>query len=263
MLALASVHFAQAQLPTSVDIRLEHDQQANQLKVSLRSNDAPFGEVLSNLLFTVRWPESSAATLGPGSSAWCPPPNSAFLCTPTAAIAPGNGYRYRTWNSIGLAQLSATVDDGGCEQNLPADEWVQVFTINVSNDPGTTVFEIANDQYASENNRLFYLSLNGQDLTGSIFTLSTGLAAGHAEPAADALVISPNPASDRVVINLPGHVRSPWVATVLDASGRAVLQLSGTENTGQMDISRLQSGRYLLQLGAGDWSGKAPFIVTR
>ena len=162
-----------------------------------------------------------------------------------------------------MALLSAIADDGGCEQTLPADDWVQVLTINVSIDPGATVFEIADDQYANENNRGYYLSLNGQDLTGSIFTFSTGLAAGPAEPAADALVISPNPASDRVMINLPGHVRSPWVAMVLDASGRAVLQLSGTAKAGQMDISRLQSGRYLLQLDAGDWSGKAPLIVTR
>lgn len=261
--ALVSVHFAQAQLPTSVDISMEHDQQANQLKISLRANDAPFGEVLSNLVFTVRWPASSPATLGAGSSAWCPPPSSAFLCSPTATITPGNGFKYRTWNSIGLALLSDLVDDGGCEQTLPADDWVQVLLINITNDPGSTAFDIADDQYANENNRGYYLSLNGQARTGSIYSFSTGTAPATVEGEAEAWAIHPNPASDRVLIALPGHVQAPWKATVLDASGRIALQASGMALGGPLDVSGLACGRYLLQLSASDWTGRTPLIVAR
>ena len=167
--AVLSPFAAQAQLPV-VDIDLVPGPTANQLDVRLRANGASFDEIISNLVFTVRWPDSSPATLSLGSSPWCTS-NQAFPLGPSAQQTPGNGFKYRTWTTVGQAQIGDLIDDGGCEESLPANTWVTVWRINVSNNTGCTAFNIVNDTWTLANNRNFFVSLNGQQvppLTGTI-----------------------------------------------------------------------------------------------
>ncbi|HRH37029.1 MAG TPA: hypothetical protein PK760_01710, partial [Flavobacteriales bacterium] len=55
--------------PTSVDICMA--QEPGMLRVSIRANDFDFGQVLSGLVFTIRWNESSTSSLGAGTNPWC------------------------------------------------------------------------------------------------------------------------------------------------------------------------------------------------
>ncbi|MEO8589516.1 MAG: hypothetical protein ABI432_09120, partial [Flavobacteriales bacterium] len=172
-----------AQLPTTVDIDLVQGVGANELDVMLRANGNSFNQVISNLLFTVRWVDTSPATLGLGSTGtWCPLPNSAFSPGPSTMVTTG-GFKYRTYSSIGLQQIGIPQDpDGGCGasgQTLTANTWVKVFTITVSGNTGCTDFNIVNDAYTGANNRNYFISLNGQQvppLTGTI--QPTGVAIG-------------------------------------------------------------------------------------
>ena len=69
ILSLLTMAPALAQ-PTSVDIDLVQGASANQLDVRLRANTTSFNEVISNLVFTIRYVDTSPATLGVGSSGW-------------------------------------------------------------------------------------------------------------------------------------------------------------------------------------------------
>ncbi|HRH39384.1 MAG TPA: hypothetical protein PK760_13620, partial [Flavobacteriales bacterium] len=121
-------------------------------------------------MFTVRYVDTSPATLGVGSSVWCPAPTVAFQPSPSALVTTG-GFKYRTYTSVGTAQIGDIQDNGGCGDAgaiLPADTWTTVFTINVSNNTGCTAFQITNDSYTAANNRNYFCSLGGTGLTGTI-----------------------------------------------------------------------------------------------
>ncbi len=149
---------AQAQT-TSVDIDLASGADPEQMEVRLRFNDAGFGEVFSGLVFTIRWPETSAVQL-PLGTPFCV--GAAFPIGASPAVVNG-GYRYRTWNMEALAQLQADPDlDGGCGFVFPAGEWVTILTITPVNNTVCTEFQIVNDGFTGANNRDFYVSLNGQ-----------------------------------------------------------------------------------------------------
>lgn len=253
---LGSMAFAQFPL---VDISLEHDQANDQLKISLRANDFDFGDIVSNMVFTVRWPDSSPATLGFGSSDWCPSPTTALPLAPSAMVTPGNGFKYRTWNAIGLAALSEIQDNGGCGQTLLSDTWTHVFTIAVNNDPGGTVFTIAEDQYAVDNNRTFYVSLNGQPSTGGVYTFSTQVEP-VARPGQRVLSIRPNPTTGLLILDSGPDAPVIMEAEVLDSSGRVVKRW-GALPSRTLDLRGLQVGAYRVRVLAGDEVFVEPFVI--
>ncbi|MBL0127516.1 MAG: T9SS type A sorting domain-containing protein [Flavobacteriales bacterium] len=248
-----------------VDISVQHDEGAGMLHVSLRANDYDFAQLISNLVFTIRWQESSAATLSFGSSAWCPAPNQALPLSPSAMVVPGNGYRYRTYNAIGFTMLGDLVDDGGCEQSLLADTWIQVYSIPINNDPGGTTYEIADDQFTHDDNRAFFISLNGQgsnnEYTGSIFTIPTAVVE---EPLpAPALLLMPNPTDGPVRMSLPAGTVGPVDVEVLDAAGRITMRRVIYNNSPTIDLSDLESGNYLIRVFLADEVVTTPVVVQR
>lgn len=231
-----------------VDISLQHDQLNAQLRVHLRANDQDFGQVISNIVFTVRWPEASPATLGLGASAWCPPPNQALNIGPSATAVPGNGFRYRTYSSIGLAQIAALQDDAGCGQSLMANEWAHVLTIPVNADPGGTVFDIADDDFSLQDNRNFYVSLNGVPSTGAIFTY-TANAVEQDDTMLEQRVIAPNPAAAGSMITILGAGRDgSWSAQLLDASGRVIRSWQGAQWPVRLSTMDQAPGIYAVRL---------------
>lgn len=262
--AVAASGATYAQLPTGVDITLEHDAGNQQLLVKLRANDYSFDQLLSSCVFTVRWPDSSPATLGLGSSAWCPAPSVAFPVAPSSTQTPGTGYKYRTWTSVGLTLLGDLFDDGGCEQSLPADEWVTVYQIPISNDPGGTSFEIADDQWTSDNNRSYFISLAGISMTPPGVIITGPTAAGVPSPSVTpTLTLHPNPASDLVLAQFPSDKPTNLNGSITDTAGRIVLTLSNLKPGSPIDVSGLPSGAYHMTLSAVDRSLGAPLIIAR
>lgn len=253
----------QAQPFPIVDISMQHDAGAGQLNISLRANGLDFSQLVSNLVFTVRWEESSLATLGFGSSAWCPAPNQALPIAPSAMETPGNGYRYRTYNAIGFTMLGDLIDDGGCEQSLLADTWTVVYTIPINNDPGGTSYEIATDQFATDDNRLYYISLNGSNQTGAVFTFSTALETDAALGSPAILSVLPNPASGPVTVNLPIEPSGTCQAELVDATGRIARSWSILSRSSLVNTEGLRPGVYVVRVRDGSGSYAAPLVIER
>ncbi|MFZ1694918.1 MAG: T9SS type A sorting domain-containing protein [Flavobacteriales bacterium] len=250
----------QAQLPSSVDISLEHDAGNQALLVSLRANDNPFDGVVS-LVFTIRWPESSAATLGIGSSPWCPAPSVAFPVAPTSMVTPGTGYKYRTWTVVGLALLGAIEDDGGCEQSLLADEWTVVYSIPINNDPGGTAFEVSEDAWTEDNNRSYFISGAGVNVTGAVISGSTESTVIEAS-GGSTLVLQPNPAANDLMVSGSG-MNGAWRTEVLDAAGRVALGASGAQWPIRLDVSTLPNGAYTLVVSGSQSIHTTPLLIAR
>ena len=144
--------------PNSVDIDLVPAADPEQMEVRLRFNGDDFGEVFSGLVFTIRWEEASPALL-PLGTPFCV--GAAFPINASAHVV-SSGYRYRTWNMEGMAQLQADPDlDGGCGFSFPEGEWVTILTLAPIGNDGCTEFQIVNDTFTEANNRNFYVSLNG------------------------------------------------------------------------------------------------------
>ncbi|MBS1568105.1 MAG: hypothetical protein JST45_01565 [Bacteroidetes bacterium] len=145
-----------------MDIRLVQGTTADQLKVQLMIHStAPFGGILSAVTVTIRYDASSGASLGAGSSfctAW-----SSFTPSPTTV---NNGIAYRTYNGFGVNRLEDAAFDGGCDTVLTPEQWFTITTIPVSGN--CTAFTLGNDGWTAQNNRNYYLSMGGFDLTGQV-----------------------------------------------------------------------------------------------
>lgn len=143
-----------------VDITLAENG-AGQLEVRLRPN-GPFNELVSSLTFTLRWQEQE----GPAFTSVDPVfPQSEFIPLASSAIVSGgNGYLYRTYNAVALVAMYEY------DQNWEGGVEYPVCTLEVLQ-PGVEI-ELVDDDFTAANNRNFYVSLNGNPSTGSIFESS-------------------------------------------------------------------------------------------
>lgn len=155
-----------AQLPTSIDLDLVDNASADSLEVRLRSNGASFNEIVTGLTFTIQWPSSSTATLGPRTMP-------CFDGIPLGATpqSTDGDYHYVTYNAFSVSWLS----DACPTETWPADQWITLMRVKVNGLDGCLAFNVVNDAWTAANNRDFFVSLNGIDRTGIL------------EPTADSL----------------------------------------------------------------------------
>lgn len=89
-----------------------------------------------------------------------------------------------------------------------------------------------------------------------VLNITENLPTAVTELAGDAFTISPNPATDRIILT-GTRIGERLAVIVLDGAGRVVQQMTTTN--GQIDVSGLASGSYVLQLVARDASWKQRF----
>lgn len=165
ILAAAMLPVTQAQtdvIPSSVDMRLVQGDSTDQLLLQLKIHSTDnFGGVLSAITVTIRYDPTSGASLGPSTSFcdfWSP-----FPPSPPALNA---GVAYCTFNGFGFNRLENSAANGGCATALVPEQWFTVTTILVVG--SCTAFTLGNDAWTGANNRDYYLSMNGNDVTGAI-----------------------------------------------------------------------------------------------
>ncbi|MBV6403704.1 MAG: T9SS type A sorting domain-containing protein [Flavobacteriales bacterium] len=239
--ALLLSSLSMAQLPM-VDITLV-DNGAGELEVRVRP-DADFDEFFSSIVFTIRWDAASGANLD--QIAQVPPVSMYMPIIKSGPEVDAGGYRYQIFAGFGTNALNTF------GQSWTAGTEVTLMTIPAIN--GTSLFEIVNDSWTGDinNNGDYYVSLNGQDRTGVIYQLNTGVRVEGALSAR--LAVHPNPANGAVVLDLsvPADVKDA-VLEWTDGSGRAVRseRITGRGAVRMtVDTSRLERGTYLLRLNA-------------
>lgn len=151
---LASTSNAQEPM---VDITMA-DNGNQQLEIRVRP-DGPFNGVVSNLTFTIRWPEAAGVALDTAQALF--PAGDYMYPAATQPVSGGNGYMYRTFNAVGLVTMAEFGHAWVADLEYP------ICTIDMLV-PGTECI-LGNDAWTAANNRDFYCSLGGIPVTGDLF----------------------------------------------------------------------------------------------
>ena len=227
-----------AQLPV-VDITSQEPGDGY-VEVRLRP-DGFFNGVLSSVVFTLRWEASAEVSLG---EVLQQSPQSEYCAIARSGPEQMNGaYRYQIFVGFGTVPFTSlgTNWQGGQEVAL----------CRIPIEGGSGFFELADDAWADANNGLFYVSLNGDDRTGGIYSISTSIATGPEEGPWVRLV--PNPAGDRTRLVFHTDIAlSAMGLRMFDASGRVVWSDHRPVSTGTqertIDLRTLSSGIYVLEI---------------
>lgn len=254
MLVLGTGLRAQAQLPI-VDITLA-PLESGSVQVRLRP-DGNFSGLVSSLVFTVRWLDADGASLGGVSQV---SPANFFMPFSKSGPEQVDGiYRYQVFAGFSLVTL----------EDLET-AWVgaeEVIIGEVAVNGGPSLFEIVNDDWTGDinNNGDYYISLNGQDRTGEIYTFSTGGVSGGLEQGG--LSILPNPAfgSTTLTMDLSDQVGSVDLR-LLDPAGRVVWSVQRSAGPGRivenLDLQGFAAGAYLLHVRLPQAQFSRRLIVT-
>lgn len=250
LLALFAMGGLRAQLPT-VDITLVQTVEGP-VEVRIRP-DGPFDGLMSSIVFTVRWADGQANL---GTVQQFSPVN--FYCgvTKSGPEQVSNGFRYQVFAGFGFVPLYdvPTAWTGG--------EEIVLCRINVIN--GTSAFNIVDDDWTNDinNNGNYFISLNGQDRTGEIYTIST--AAEEVLASSGEVIMAPVPADRMLSITMPGEHAGPVDLRVTDAAGRMVRQeklvVQGDVPV-TVDVSALPAGAYVLHLLSAAGSNAQRIVV--
>ena len=169
LVALADHGYAQSSV--SIGLYKAPAPLLNTLEVRVRPNGGAVTGVVSALTFTIRWNENSGASLGTSNQNIngniCPLVRVQLLPDPAGTLAFG-GSRYLTYNAFGTSTLSSCTFQPG--YNWPADQETVIMRIPVNPGASCARFNIVNDAFTGNENRDYFISVGGDDLTGTILS---------------------------------------------------------------------------------------------
>jgi len=240
-----SASFAQQ----SVDVGLFRN--GNELEVRLRPQ-SDFDGVVSNVVFSIRWNRSSGITLG---AILQPGPEGVYIPLQRSDLVREDGpFDYQIFAGFGMQPISTTSQGA----------WRAGMEYVIARIPfnGNTDYSIVTDTWTKklENNGDFYISLGGQDLTGTIYK--------SLEAVADQMPfsISPNPNLGQFTITMPMQPGEDVLWEVLNNAGQVVL--SERPNAGDqgyrrdMDLRGEGAGVYHLRISRNGSSETHQIVVN-
>lgn len=229
---------SKAQLPV-VDITLVQ-LQPDRYEVRLRP-DATFNGFFSSLVFTLRWSSGSSATL----AEFVPTADMediGIFPTISGELNVVGPYNYAVFAAFGNSTLASQ------GQAWTAGQEVVLGTVQVID--GTASLELINDDWTAPNNADFFVSLNGLEQTGLIYSTSTSL--DEASLATDQWEVSCLSGSHPVQFAISSKSTSDVTYAILDAAGRMVDQGRTTLASGRNELTMRSvgpaSGAYTIRI---------------
>ncbi|MBL7950685.1 MAG: hypothetical protein JNM62_03095 [Flavobacteriales bacterium] len=238
LLSLAAISQLKAQLPL-VDIGMAQLEDGR-LEVRLRADD-DFSGIFSALVFTVRYPEASAATLVDftpiGGNQF-----SGIYPDLSGNVQYSGGYAYATYAGFGFATTNPAWTAG---QEMVLGHFA------VNGGPGA--FVLIEDTWTAAHNGDYYVSLNGTESTGIIYGITTSIPV-HDATTELSFVHDQVGGMGFLTIEHEHGGRIFW--ELLDATGRVVGTWSGATSAGRMQLPvrapLTASGIYRLRVGLND-----------
>jgi hypothetical protein len=191
------------------------------LELRMRPNGNTVDSLVSGLTFAIRWETASGLSFGTidqtnGGTEFC-----AVLGIPleAEAIVEDGIYSYLTINGFGSAFLKDCVTQPG--YNWPADQETTIMRLPLSPGSGCANVQIVNDAFTNATNRDYFISINGLERTGTVFSpaVSPGTCAWYSQ--------SSGAASDPIWSTSP--VGTPGAAN-FNAGSDVVVQSGHTVN---------------------------------
>jgi hypothetical protein len=196
--------------------------------------------LLDATLFTIKWNAADGANLGAITQ---PLPADEYIgISKSGGEQNDMGDRYQVFAGFGFTPLSSVPFSW-----TAGNEYV-LMTIPVLN--GTSTFELVNNSWTAANNADYYVSLNGQDRTGVLYQINTGITMGDAS--LSGLDVQPNPSEGQVAMSFQVAAPQEVRIEVLNSVGQVVLNerlpsFAGAYR-GTLDLSPYGSGVYMLNL---------------
>ncbi|MBX2980747.1 MAG: T9SS type A sorting domain-containing protein [Flavobacteriales bacterium] len=231
--ALALSLGAQAQLPI-VDIALVPNA-SNQLEVIIRP-DAEFDGFFAAVVFTIRWQDSDGANLG--SIIQDPDVQDYMNVNKSGPEQVSGPHRYQVFSGFGGSPLF------DIQESWSPGEEIVLCKVNILN--GSSFFSLSDDAFTTSLNGNFFVSLNGQNRTGEIYSFTTSVAE---EDLAAGAWVGPNPTPGPVDLVLASD--GPSRVEIFDGAGRLVKTEQFTAVAGErhaMDLAPLMNGTYVLRI---------------
>lgn len=222
-----------AQSPVDIGLHINN----GQLEVHMRPS-ADFDGILSSTVFTLRWENNANVELGePAQPAG---PATYIPIAPSGAVRDGGTFKYMVFAGFGFEPIRTTGSawEGGKEYT--------VLTIPFS---GDAVVELVNDNWTNEvtNNADYYVSLGGQDATGTIYQKSVA-----GTELDGAVTILPNPNDGQFMFSFMVATPSDIQVDVVNTLGQSIFTDTqrGFEGTyrKEMDIRTQSNGIYYLKI---------------
>ncbi len=192
-------------------------------------SEQDFGGVVSAMSFTIQWMAVDSQYLG-ARVLTCP----SGLPISATATDSGDVYMQKTYNGFGTSLL----DDEGCPWTACTEHVIMYLPVGYAVDP--SAFELASG--------LFFVSLNGQQAIGSIYTvpcLSTAMNSAPIKDRRELLTLFPNPATDLLNISWPHGLPLLTTLDLIAVDGRIVRSPIGSNGT--VDIRSLPPGLYAIR----------------
>lgn len=226
----------------------------DQVEIRLRP-DAAFDGYFSSLVFTVRWTNADGANLG--NIQQDVSVVQYISITKSGAEQVSGPYRYQVFTGFGTGVMSSVG-----ESWAPMEE-VVVCRLNIIN--GSSVFVLSDDPHTVSMNGEFYVSLNGQDRTGEIYTFTTTLA--ESDPGLSGPSVLPNPTNGLLTVDWSEAGDGPVRMELFDATGRLVWNKVVSPDQGSMrsriDMSSMANGLFFLKLSNSTGSTTQRIVLGR
>lgn len=225
-----------AQLPM-VDITMV-PVSAQQYQVRLRPSEN-FNGFFSSLVFTIRWSNSSPLTL----AEFVPVSSMVALGIYPALsgeVVQSGGFSYAPHVAFGASSLSAQ------GQSWTPGQEVVLGTIQIQS--GSGVLEVVNDPWTAQNNADYFVSLNGVNRTGVIYSTSTGVSGPDTSPTQGYLHVQ----DGRINLVVSSVTSNSGTYELLDVTGRTVaqggIQLAEGRSEHVLEHPSLSQGHYSVVL---------------
>ncbi len=222
----------------------------DQVEVFIRP-DAFFDGYFAAIVFTIRWFDDDGATLG--SIEQDPTIQSYMNVNKSGPELVDGLFRYQVFAGFGAQTLSDLA------QNWSPSEEIILCSVNINNGP--SLFSISDDAFTAGQNGTFYISLNGSDQTGVIYSFTTSTPTTPAIPTA---WLGPNPTDGLIWLTLPEDGTAQ--VEILDAAGRllATQLFNATANApNTVDLSDRANGMYVMRVIQGDLVREERVLLAR
>lgn len=225
-LLISQLSYSQ-QIPDRVNIG--YGLNGEKLEIFLEPN-YEFSGVFSSIVFSVK----SEGTLGRFSIS--PEVSDYISISQSGEPYYGGGVEYRTFAGFGFIQIQDVADI------WKSDDLIKLGDFQIQNG---LRYELVNDNNTNEKNGDFYISLNGYDSSGGIFSI--GSKDNESNP-----TIYPNPFSDELFIFDPNQNIDR--VEICDLTGKLILSTNINQYPQVVETKNLKSGSYLISVIFGDGS---------